>query len=236
MVKLLRYFLYQIRMNKIEGATFSQLKYFRKWNQSLLPASSSVADEQPWITYDVIDLLDKKLSLASSVFEYGGGGSTLFFVKRAKEVVTVEHDKEWYAILADTIKKKNLTNWKGNFIELDNGDLHQTPEAANPDDYSSTDEKSIGYNYKNYASYIDQFNNNHFDVILVDGRSRASCIKHSIPKIKKGGWLVVDNSDRTYYFSYFEKTLSQEFTLVSNKKGACPYLREFTKTAVWQKK
>lgn len=38
-----------------------------------------------------------------------------------------------------------------------------------------------------------------FDIIIVDGRDRVKCIESSIPKLKSGGWLILDNSERTYY-------------------------------------
>lgn len=39
-----------------------------------------------------------------------------------------------------------------------------------------------------------------FDYILVDGRSRVSCLKIALSKIKEdGGILVLDNSERPRY-------------------------------------
>lgn len=50
-----------------------------------------------------------------------------------------------------------------------------------------------------YNKVIDNFIDNYFDLILVDGRDRVKCIESSIPKLKSGGWLVLDNSEREYY-------------------------------------
>lgn len=50
-----------------------------------------------------------------------------------------------------------------------------------------------------YNKVIDNFVDNYFDLILVDGRDRVKCIESSIPKLKSGGWLVLDNSEREYY-------------------------------------
>ena len=47
-----------------------------------------------------------------------------------------------------------------------------------------------------YNQVIETFQDNYFDLILVDGRDRAKCIESSIPKLKSGGWLVLDNSER----------------------------------------
>lgn len=232
----LRYFLYLIRSNKANGTGLNQLKYYSRWKASLRDGASSVKDEQPWITFDVIELLKKELKPASRVFEYGGGGSTLFFVKRALEVVTVEHDKEWFGLLSDMVQKQKRNNWKGCFILPEKGVLVEHPDKAVPEHYASGDQASEGMNYRNYVCHIDQFPEGYFDVVLVDGRSRASCIQHSIAKIKKGGLLVLDNSERTYYCDKQIDTIQANFYKVIDHYGASPYSQSFTKTSVWRKK
>ncbi len=230
---MLKLFIQQIKEHR---ASWSELKYYLRWKKSLRPETSSVKDKQPWITFAAIDILDNYLNSSSRVFEYGGGGSTLFFADRVKEVVTAEHDREWFNVLADIIKSEGLTNWKGLFIEPEKGDLFPVADKANPGHYSSEDEKFKGLNFKAYAFAIDSFPDEYFDVVLVDGRSRPSCMKHGIPKLKKGGFLVLDNSDRTYYTTFFSKVLSDNFTNLLHSSGACPYLTWFTQTSIWKKK
>lgn len=230
----LKLFIDQIRHHKTGGT--GQLKYFFRWKDSMAPGASSVRDEQPWITFETIDYLKGYMTPESNVFEFGGGGSTLFFVKRAKQVVTAEHNKEWFAILSDMMAKKKYSNWTGNFIPMEAGDLVANPDMANPDHYSSEDAASKGHNYHAYATAIDKYNDSHFDVVLIDGRSRPSCMKHAIPKLKKGGLLILDNSDRTYYLDFFRKTLNADFVTKFDRMGACPYSKGFTKTSVWIKK
>ena len=79
----------------------------------------------------------------------------------------------------------------------------------NADDFISKDNKSSGLSYEKYAKSIKQYDLNYFDIIVVDGRVRNACIKQAIPHIKKGGYLIVDNSDRSYYLS--------EFNFLNNK-------------------
>ena len=232
----IRYFIYLIRQNKNNGSSYSQLKHYFKWKRSLNPESSSVKDEQPWITYDAIDFLKLNINSASKVFEYGGGGSSLFFVKRVKEVITVEHDLAWFQKLSQIINEQQYSNWKGSFVFAQKGDIVVSPDKANPEHYSSEDEKSIGYNYKDYVSFIDNYSDNYFDVVLVDGRSRVSCIKHSISKIKQGGFLILDNSDRNYYVEQLKEIIENNFEIIIDNYGASPYSQSFTKTTVWRKK
>ncbi len=218
------------------GAGLPALKYFSRWQASMHPDANSVKDEQPWITFKAIDFLSKNLNNASVIFEYGGGGSTLFFVKRASRVETVEHNPEWFTILSDVMNKKAINNWKGNLISGEKGDLFSPVDKSNPGHYSSGDKASFGFNYKKYVTHIDQFSDGTFDLVSVDGRSRSSCIHHSITKIKQGGYLLVDNSDRDYYLIQNKSDLSKKFDVVLDGFGPTPYSQDFTRTTIWKKK
>lgn len=50
----------------------------------------------PWVTYSFIDFIKTRLHKDLTIFEYGSGSSTLFYAKRVKRVVSVEHDESWY--------------------------------------------------------------------------------------------------------------------------------------------
>lgn len=207
-------------------------KYFFYWKK--LANSSSVDAKLPWISFPVIDFLKENLKPQSKVFEYGGGGSTLFFLDRAAEVVTVEHNKEWFGTLSTSIG--NNSKWKPLFIEPETAADFNTNQFSDPDAYFSTDKEFVNKNFKNYASAIDSYTNNYFDVVLVDGRVRPSCLKHGIPKVKKGGYLILDNSDRPYYLEYFLKNNAHQFEEVINYSGPTPFCTWFNRTSVWRKK
>lgn len=49
----------------------------------------------PWLTYPAIEFLDGLDFTGKSIFEFGGGGSTLFWARRARDVTTVELDPSW---------------------------------------------------------------------------------------------------------------------------------------------
>jgi hypothetical protein len=53
----------------------------------------------PWITYPALEFLSQFDYAECSVFEFGAGNSTLFWAGRAKNVVSVETDKEWFDVL-----------------------------------------------------------------------------------------------------------------------------------------
>src|SRR5437763_13704224 len=46
--------------------------------------------ELPWFSYAAIDFLDLFLEPHMTVCEYGSGGSTLFFARRTKSVLSIE--------------------------------------------------------------------------------------------------------------------------------------------------
>jgi len=220
---------------KSGASALGHYSYFSRWQKSLDDTSNSVVDKQPWLTFPVIDLLNKKINASSKVFEYGGGGSTLFFLERAGEIVTVEHDKDWFVKLDELVTGDKRNRWKGNFIAPEPGLDSASPDPSNPADYASSDDLFKKSTFKQYAKKIDEYNDNYFDVVLVDGRSRPSCMAHSLPKIKPGGWLVIDNSDRDYYFTHLADKLSQQFNVIYNKTAPCPYLNFFSQTTVLQK-
>ena len=207
-------------------------KYFFNWKK--LAESNSVKAKLPWISFPVIDFLEANLNSNSKVFEYGGGGSTLFFLERAKEVVTVEHNKEWFEILSSNISTNS--KWKPLFIEPEPSTNFDDKRFSDPDAYFSTEKDFVNKNFKKYASAIDTYADGYFDVVLVDGRVRPSCMKHGIPKVKKGGYLILDNSDRPYYLEYFLKHDAYLFEEVINYSGPTPFCTWFNRTSVWRKK
>lgn len=216
------------------SGAFQYGSYFSRWKKSLQPGANSVADRQPWITYPVIDQLDSFLKPTMRVFEYGGGGSTLFFLDHAHEVVTVEHNQDWFNRLASMLTEQEKARWNGNFLPGEIA-VGKSLNPADPHQYGSADPEYKNRQFQSYASYIDQFPLDYFDLVLVDGRARPSCILHAIPRIKPGGWLIVDNSDRAYYFEQVASLLQAQFRPVYNAVAPSPYADFFTQTGLWQK-
>ena len=62
----------------------------------------------PWMNYNVISFLEKRLSRDLTLFEYGSGNSTLFFAAHVGRVVSVEVTRQWYEYLK-TITPDNVT-------------------------------------------------------------------------------------------------------------------------------
>lgn len=61
----------------------------------------------PWLTYPAIEYLKQFDYSNKRIFEFGSGNSSLWWAQRAKEVVSVEWDKDWYESRL-AFKKPNL--------------------------------------------------------------------------------------------------------------------------------
>jgi hypothetical protein len=68
------------------------------WFRSMKEKSPVDSDGKPipWYTYPAIEFLGKRVGKSMTVFEYGCGNSTIWWAERVREVVSVEHDKNWY--------------------------------------------------------------------------------------------------------------------------------------------
>lgn len=156
----------------------------------------------PWINYKAFNYLKHSLNKSVKVFEYGSGSSTLYWMKRCAEINSVEHDRKFY----DQISPQLNSSVRYFFAEPEASTISSLHSPASPDLFQSTDFK--GCTFEKYVKLIDAFQDEYFDVVVVDGRARPSCIKRALPKIKTNGILIVDNSDRAYYWSQTSQLLA----------------------------
>ncbi len=132
-------------------------------------SSNGIMDDMPWLQPGAIEVMEKFLAQRNDirVFEWGAGGSTLFFSAHAKRVFSVEHDLKWLNSVADRLAYGETANVQLSWVS----------------EFSTLYHKSIFY---------EDF----FDLILVDGVQRNECIGAAISCIEIGGMIVVDNTER----------------------------------------
>lgn len=149
----------------------------------------------PWLPYQATAFIN--YISPDTIFEWGAGGSTIFFLQRGARVVSIEHDERWATEVGQSIGSMTIrfNNYSSFTIPYEPGDIG--PDYSNPAHYKSYDTRLPPANFKNYCSFIDNYEQ--FDLILVDGRARASCLAHAVSHVKSGGWLVLDNSERDWY-------------------------------------
>jgi len=178
---------------------FFQWRAIRYSNQGIL------SYQIPWLVFSCISHLDKMNKKGLNVFEYGSGGSTIYFSKNGANIVSIEHDRNWYQNAKKVIEQNGFSVVEYNLIEPQIYNTTVQKDCKNYNHYISCFTEYQGYEFENYATFINKYPDEYFDMVVVDGRVRHSCIFHSIPKVKKGGMLLVDNADRKYYTEDFSE-------------------------------
>lgn len=112
-----------------------------------------------------ISYIKNHLNKNDIMFEWGSGGSTLYFSSFVKKYYSVEHSKKWYDLVS-AVKPKN--------VEL---------FLIEPNKKLTEKRKGTRKQLKNYVEKIDEFEK--FDKILIDGRARVACAKQAISHLKK---------------------------------------------------
>lgn len=208
------------------------LRFFPAWYFSL-NNTSPICDERPWVTFAAIDFLQKRLNRNQCVFEYGSGGSTLFFAKRVKHVTSVEHDQQWAHVVSEAMQRKGLANWTY-YVARPSVSTFPTGDPASPHSYASNSIKARNLLFVEYVKIIDEYPDSYFDVVLIDGRARPSCFYHSFSKVKRGGFLILDNAERPHY-ALIHNSLANKHWTRFNFYGPGPYNSYFWQTCIWQK-
>ena len=140
-------------------------------------------NEEPWITRKAIEFLYHNLTPDMEVLEYGTGSSTIWFAQRTQRIIAVEHYLEWVDYVRSLLPS-DLES-KVEIVHVPNSDTGNT----------------IGGDGKYYDDYVDyvKTTESSFDLISIDGRGRRQCVINAINKVKKNGFLLVDNSEREAY-------------------------------------
>ncbi|MCH9811829.1 class I SAM-dependent methyltransferase [bacterium] len=163
----------------------------------------------PWVTDGANEFLEEFFQEHpdAKVLEFGSGASTVWFSKKTKHLYSVEHNPSWHKLVVKTIR--------------------ETPECNSANCYLRK---------RPYYSICDSFKDETFDLILVDGRNRKGCILSALPKLKKGGYLMLDNSERPYYFAAFKPMEAWSVWADKQRKpDVCGFIYPGWETRWWQK-
>jgi predicted O-methyltransferase YrrM len=117
------------------------------------------------------------------VFEFGSGGSTFFFARRAACVTSIESDPVWYAHITTLAQNRGLDN------------VDYRLEAMNDDSLD-------GYQQHPFFRAVQKAT---WDLILIDsfcgyrtggsgGQLRPYAFSLSLAQLNPGGMIVVDDS------------------------------------------
>ncbi len=181
------------------GTFVKDLADFGRWRRYRNSSEGTLYYKVPWLVFRCIDFLEQWLRKDMKVYEYGSGGSTLFFAAHVNKVWSVDHDQEWYKITKQSLADGQIKNVDYKLLEgVPDKDFNKK-NPLDPTSNLSARREFRGLSFDAYVNSIDEFDDQYFDLVVVDGRARQSCILHAVPKIKKGGILLLDNADRRYY-------------------------------------
>jgi hypothetical protein len=135
----------------------------------------------PWWPYHVISHVESNLGPGSRVFEYGCGASTLWLSSRAAYVHSVEHVADWHRQVRERV---------GDSVIID---------LIEPAQHGTMRTDSCPGAFDAYVAAIRSEPNGSFDLVIVDGRCRMDCLRMSAGKVRPGGMMLLDDSNRTGY-------------------------------------
>lgn len=132
----------------------------------------------PWYTNKFLEVL-KTWDLSDKViFEYGLGGSTLWYSHKVKKQYGVDSDEVWM-------------QWVGQYLN-DNGKFPYLLYETDPNLYPS-------------SIYRCQTK---FDIVVVDGIERDACVPMALDCLKDDGILIIDNYQQPSVWMAEERTLN----------------------------
>jgi hypothetical protein len=121
--------------------------------------------DAPWLTKQMVEILDSWLCSDDIGYEFGSGRSTLWFSQRVGHLTSVEHDREWYCRISATIESMGLRN------------VHY----------------SLHTDGVEYCNSVCGMPDESLDFVLIDGIERDACALLALRKLKPGGVLILDN-------------------------------------------
>jgi hypothetical protein len=120
------------------------------------------------------------------ILEWGSGGSTLWFADRLPDgasLTSIEHDRDWYSRVRRCIGERSN-------VQL------LLCEPTGPVGVNATIEEE---NPSSLENYINAVSSTKFDVIIVDGVARVSCMERAQVMLKPGGTVFLHDAHRDWY-------------------------------------
>jgi hypothetical protein len=151
------------------------LRYIRDQRDGRTPLQQG----QPYFSWGAIDFLRQRVKPGSRLFEYGSGGSTIFFLNLDCEVTSVETSSEWVGMVSQAVG----SHLKWHLIEH----CHDNP---------TKDQIAAFPRYIRTGAP--------WDIVVVDNTEtenlrRVSCVAEAIRCIRPGGMLVFDDAHLPEY-------------------------------------
>lgn len=160
------------------------------WLDTLGVDFNGVASGQalPWITFQSIDYLLERISPDMTVLEYGAGFSTIWWAERVAKVTSLERHAAW----ADNVQAKLDSLGHTNVSLRLFGKLPEADSHIPWDRFSQTELDQLADEYIHAPEPEPAF----YDVVVVDDIFRPETLTAGSAFVKKGGLLILDDSER----------------------------------------
>jgi len=139
---------------------------------------------KPWLRPAAVDYIESHLPIKSKVFEWGSGASTIWLARHEYQVHSLELNYDWYPQILKRLQDEGIDHCVNLHYY---GSIDQWDAPLSPSDMQMYADAVL------CADIQDQ------DLILVDGRNRCRCLANARSRVKIGGLLCLDNSERTEY-------------------------------------
>lgn len=166
------------------------------------------APERPWIVPAAIGWLARRMRRSWRVVELGSGRSTVWLARRAGSVISYEDNPYWLDRARELVVARGLAN-----VEL-----RERPVTA-------------------YAGELAAFADSSIDLLVVDflespEAERVDAVRAGMAKVRPGGYLLLDDSDRPSYAECFELLAGWRERRFSGVKDGWP---EACETAIFRR-
>lgn len=151
--------------------------------------------DHPWLTRHANRIVASLLQPTDVGLEWGSGRRTIWFARRVAQLTSVEDDPTWYERQHRTMKEVGITNVTYVLAE---------------------------HEVETYADIVDRFSDGSIDFALVDGSFRSVCANRVVPKLRPGGFLIIDDVHR---FLPSESTSPRSRSLTMGPRAAAEWER-----------
>lgn len=135
--------------------------------------------DKPWLCQGTMTFCQANLSRSMKALEFGSGRSTRWFAGLVGHLTSVEHDSAWFGQVHHQLNDVQINNVDYRFVPLNHAESEpERSEYRPPPDY---------------VAVADGFPDRSLHLVIVDGHYRTHCVRHSVPKLAAGGFLLVDD-------------------------------------------
>jgi predicted O-methyltransferase YrrM len=171
-------------------------------------ARHSVTPERPWIVPAAIGWLRRRIRPHWSILELGAGRSTVWFARRADRLVSFEDNEFWAEWTQRRLRE----------LGHENVELRELPIDG-------------------FAAGVEALQERSFDLVVIDFLesprvTRIDLLKPAVKRVRHGGLLLLDDSDRPGYAEAFDLLAGWRFRRFVGVKDGWP---EVCETAIFRR-